>query len=938
MKRRIEKRKRDRANLPLVIFALQDFLEKRVGEDAKLSSRRYLQERFAALQQHSEGEETEEALQGEGLSALVDALNASSRLHIPSDQPEPQTVMNISSNDEGASSCEKVGIPFTKEDLWQLTRRVPRSQSTPDRVDIAELCFALHQVSCPVEVHQKRRVEGMSTQHKNAETEGGGIDESSALIRYYKGQRFAKLMEEDFAAHVSSQYCDGTVKPPQATDDWMEKEWKSFVASLSSPLPMTLRIHRNEKALEAIARQYLQPATEGSSPIAMVVKPVPLQREESCERCEDKAAFDLFGCSHAAYHSHKEVEYICRTLHSASALSFQEVVSALPAIVLDVSPFHRVLDMCAAPGSKTLHVMDEMLGRTWDTDVCRGVLVASEKDRVKATQTLPARLKRYHAPNVLCTRCDGTQWPRLYTSSVSTAVDAEWEQVRFDRIICDVPCSGDGTLRKEPSLPTTWSAAYVKSLVPTQVALLRRGIDLLEKDGILVYSTCSLNPKEDEEVVCTVLSQLSEGEVELLDVNAILDRKGIHLRSRGALKNPVEEGVNTVPSSYDGSKMLRVWPHRDNTGGFFVAALRRRSFVDLTPPMNIGKKLNQWTKGKLWAPVPSPRSMVSCSNVESEESEERNEWKSILDFYGLEKSTCFAYAHLECRREMSSIRLLQAEKAHSLDCTSVSLVPVFHLNPNGGPSRRIVLLTHGLASMLFATRPYKGPGVEVVSAGVRAFEKYDTKFLPGAECRWRATVEALSFMAPYCSRRRIRLECGSKAQRDAVPLLTALFQNGFVFLAEYWEMIFLRCSKDTKGDVKDSASSLKIVDSLVVPGSRYDSVLQGAVARKTTLKEVSEQISMKENPDEAGSPTSTSSFSADFLSEDILVGGIILEIYAASPSGELETSRPWFLSATLTRAKLELAVDGSLRAFGLMHCCGIHQTISTSEEPGLVNT
>jgi 16S rRNA C967 or C1407 C5-methylase (RsmB/RsmF family) len=833
MKRREQRRQREREQLPAALVKLVQLIP--ANEDA----RSYLTTHFttpakscAALADMSElrdakgsMEDSDAWISGSGLEKLLSVL--------------------------GEEVC-----PDGAVDILRIARRVPRNQSTVDNINVAELCFAISQASGPVNVHERRRTAAATC---------GPLDEETPLLQYYKGKRFNAIIHgEDPSSPAARNAAAAAAAMPPSNGEGIKKhhglpgsscdaaEWSSFVQSMATPLPMTLRVHHSERVLEAISMRILNRAD-----VSHIVRPV----------LSFPLGAGLYSCCNSDYHSNKRVEYICRTLHTSSSVSFQEVVSAIPVQVLDVQPHHSVIDLCAAPGSKTLQALDEMLKGGWTQQMCRGVLIANEKDRVKATQTLPARLKRYHAPNVMSTRCDAVQWPRLYLDDPANGA-AEPMERRFDRIICDVPCSGDGTIRKERSVATTWSANYVKSLVPTQRALLRRGLDLLADGGILVYSTCSMNPKEDEEVVCAGLELFGDS-VELIDVNATLAKKGFHLHSAGGIHSPNVEALQqpVVPSTYDGDKVLRILPHRDDTGGFFVAAFRKVKQPNWTAPVVVRNKLNQWTKGKLWAPVGA---------------EDAN-WVSIAAFYGFDRHDSSSFSYFVPSTPNTAAHVGEGVSSGG----SGGLVPLYHLNPNGGPSRRIVLVTPALADVVLRTRPYKGPGVEVVSVGVRAFEAYDGRFLSHATCRWRAVVESAAFLASRFTKRKLVFRVSDHKQ-----LVEELFRNGHVYMREHWRTVL-------GGDAAVVAAN-QGPNAFIKAGGRLGAMLA-------------------QRGDDA-SPDTVPADVADLLTSEVEVGGVLVGIVSEE---EGETA-PWYLSATLSGHKLELAIDGSLRAFGLMAYFGTY--------------
>ena len=156
----------------------------------------------------------------------------------------------------------------------------------------------------------------------------------------------------------------------------------------------------------------------------------------------------------------------------------QEEVSQLPVRLMDLCPGQRVLDMCAAPGGKTAQIAFA-LGN-------RGTLIANDisNARIKALQ---GNLDRLGVVNVSTICSDAANWPAAAG--------------RFDRILVDVPCSGTGTLARNPEIKWRLRPDDLAELQARQRALLARALEVLVPGGILVYSTCSLEPEENEEVV-----------------------------------------------------------------------------------------------------------------------------------------------------------------------------------------------------------------------------------------------------------------------------------------------------------------------------------------------------------------------------------------------------------------------------------------------------
>lgn len=181
------------------------------------------------------------------------------------------------------------------------------------------------------------------------------------------------------------------------------------------------------------------------------------------------------------------------------AITRQEAVSMIPALLLDVQREHRVLDLCAAPGSKTSQVMEELDVKATAADAAsrtdRGGFIVANDASEKRGYLLVHQLQRLGLDNAVVTCHLGQDFPGLYNPD-GVLCDTNV----FDRVLCDVPCSGDGTIRKNKNLWRQWSLGSPLTLYKLQLELALRAAALLKTGGLMVYSTCSLNPIENEAV------------------------------------------------------------------------------------------------------------------------------------------------------------------------------------------------------------------------------------------------------------------------------------------------------------------------------------------------------------------------------------------------------------------------------------------------------
>lgn len=163
--------------------------------------------------------------------------------------------------------------------------------------------------------------------------------------------------------------------------------------------------------------------------------------------------------------------------------SIQDESTGFPIKLLNVSPGMRVLDLCAAPGGKTGFIADEMKNT--------GEIVAIDKFESRL-KILEKNLTRLKVTNVV--------------TKVTDAADFEDEE-GFDKVLIDAPCSGLGTLTKKPDLKWKRDLGDIRKIVNIQYELLKKGASLVKQNGFIVYSTCTIEPEENFELIKKFLSE-----------------------------------------------------------------------------------------------------------------------------------------------------------------------------------------------------------------------------------------------------------------------------------------------------------------------------------------------------------------------------------------------------------------------------------------------
>ena len=157
--------------------------------------------------------------------------------------------------------------------------------------------------------------------------------------------------------------------------------------------------------------------------------------------------------------------------------------------------------------------------------LAKGCVVANDADYSRA-QMLIHQLHRSGTAGMIVINHPGQFLPELYTDKVGSVR----QKFQFDKILCDVPCSGDGATRKIPLKWSNWHSSDGMVLHPLQLSILMKAINLLKKGGYLVYSTCSLNPIENEAVINALFQKVGKG-LELVDIHpmyGVKGRRGLH--------------------------------------------------------------------------------------------------------------------------------------------------------------------------------------------------------------------------------------------------------------------------------------------------------------------------------------------------------------------------------------------------------------------------
>jgi len=287
-------------------------------------------------------------------------------------------------------------------------------------------------------------------------------------------------------------------------------EFGRFQESLHKPLPNHIRVNRLKAETDSVVKS---------------LKGKGIHLEKASEK------HDTLYLAPTLKSPGNLIEYFLGHIHP------QALTSCLASIVLSPEKNSYVLEMCAAPGGKTSHLA-QLMNNT-------GLIVANE---LYPSRHIPLGhiLERLSVLNAVITGYQAQEFPL---------------KQRFDYILADVPCSGEGRFRKIKESSIYWETSEKQKLPDLQKKIILRGFDLLKEEGEMLYSTCTYNPEENESVVSFLL------------------------QNRDAALLPLDTGFDSEPGilewrdeKYDTElqKTARFYPHRINSVGFFMARIGKR--------------------------------------------------------------------------------------------------------------------------------------------------------------------------------------------------------------------------------------------------------------------------------------------------------------------------------------------------------------------------
>ncbi|CAJ1374493.1 unnamed protein product [Effrenium voratum] len=475
-----------------------------------------------------------------------------------------------------------------------------------------------------------------------------------------------------------------------------KEQWGEFMEAMRRPMPVVVRLNPTRPHWQELERSF------ADDPRWMRLPWFTCAWQCSAENYDDALRTQ------------------CSALNKSYALRFQESASLVPPLLLEVQAEDLLLDLCAAPGSKTLECI-ELMREHGKQDA--SVVIANDADAERCFELLPLITRKARHPGCAVVLGSAAKYPAQFRG--------QGEQLLYDRVLADVPCSGDGTLRRRPHCWESWSIEFPMSVHSKQLQILCRGLHLLRPGGRLVYSTCSMNPLENEAVVAAALARFGD-DVALLPVDGLRlktargleswwvpdpQSPGVYYKSWAEVptsaRKPTGQLTESMFPCIDGlDRCIRLNPHDIDGSGFFVAVLtkkRHRAFPLEVPQQPTLDRIPWRARNQNNCYM-----LVGRDNVDIE---------SIVGFYGLDMPEPLL-AEYNIKGKLTQLNWVNQALLQLLRS---------HLNCKGSPL--------------------------LVSVGVPLFKLLDDNFMTNIDVpsRWRPAMEGASTLAPRMTKRVLKI-------------------------------------------------------------------------------------------------------------------------------------------------------------------------------------
>ena len=223
--------------------------------------------------------------------------------------------------------------------------------------------------------------------------------------------------------------------------------------------------------------------------------------------------------------------------HFTGQIYIQELTSMIPPLIVkDVIEENKIIDCCAAPGSKTTQIADMMQNR--------GHIIANDSRHTRI-KSLRGNLDRLGVTNTTVSLRDFKSFPNT----------------KAELYLVDAPCSSEGTIRKKNAVARKWKEKDYERFSKLQKGLLKKACQMAPKGSTIIYSTCTFSPDENEKIVSEILTEESI-DLKRINLNGLKTGKGITEWNGQKYDKEVE-------------KCMRIWPHQNDTDGFFVARMEK---------------------------------------------------------------------------------------------------------------------------------------------------------------------------------------------------------------------------------------------------------------------------------------------------------------------------------------------------------------------------